>query len=443
MTAHDVGEVDRETRDALNELGALNRVALLQMNAANVYINGVTSMFPKLKNFFVSFSVVSMLTVAFFLFANFVCGLLSQAFPTLMLTRTEQITREFNIQFGARQLAQAMKWLSIKEPGELEAFFAEVRAHNLTGLSYEDFTHFKVVPWKGRFFNFTEAGFREVRNQAPWPPSPDYFNVFFFGGSTAMGTGPDWATISNYFQEHLEDRLVGRKHVRAYNFGRAFYFSTQERILFQQLLLDGHVPDLAVFIDGLNEFVMDGRPFGWDRYARVFDTSNFERWRTSVMDQARWIPLVRAAAVVADRLSSDTQINLPTYRPVAVPREQLEPIIRRYLENKRQIEAVSKAYNVNPLFVWQPVPGYKYDLQYHAALNPIYGLAGHERSGQGYPIMAQHRHSLGEADFLWLADMQETRKEPLYLDTVHYTADFSRDVAKEIADFVVRRNSKP
>ena len=85
MTAHDVGEVDRETRDALNELGALNRVALLQMNAANVYINGVTSMFPKLKNFFVSFSVVSMLTVAFFLFANFVCGLLSQAFPTLML----------------------------------------------------------------------------------------------------------------------------------------------------------------------------------------------------------------------------------------------------------------------------------------------------------------------------------------------------------------------
>ena len=347
---------------------ARGRVA--QMNAANVCISGVTSMFPNLKNFFVYFSVVSMLTVALVLFANFVCGLLSRAFPTLMLIRTEQITREFNIQFRARQLEQAMKWLSIKEPSEVEAFFAETAAHNPTSLSYEDFTHFKLVPWKGKFFNFTEAGFREVKNQAPWPPSPDYFNVFFFGGSTTMGTGPDWATITNYFQEHLEGRLVSRKHVRAYNFGRAFYFSTQERILFQPLLLDGHVPDLAVFIDGLNEFVMDGRPFGWDRYARVFDTSSFERWRTLVMDQARWMPFVRAAAVVADRLFSDTQINLPAYKPVAVPREQLESIIQRYLENKRQIEAVSKAYNVDPLFVWQPAPGYKYDLQYHAALKP-------------------------------------------------------------------------
>jgi hypothetical protein len=36
--------------------------------------------------------------------------------------------------------------------------------------------------------------------------------------------------------------------------------------------------------------------------------------------------------------------------------------------------------------------------------------------------------------------MQATRKEPLYLDAVHYTADFSRDIANEIADFVVRRS---
>jgi hypothetical protein len=127
-----------------------------------------------------------------------------------------------------------------------------------------------------------------------------------------------------------------------------------------------------------------------------------------------------------------------------VPREQLEAIIRGYLENKRQIEGVSKAYGIEALFVWQPVPGYKYDLQYHAALNPVYGLAGHERSGQGYPLMAQHKDlvDLG-SNFLWLADMQETRKEPLYLDTVHYTADFSSDIAKEIAGFVVIRNFKP
>jgi hypothetical protein len=41
-------------------------------------------------------------------------------------------------------------------------------------------------------------------------------------------------------------------------------------------------------------------------------------------------------------------------------------------------------------------------------------------------------------DFLWLGDMQEDRKEPLYLDTVHYTADFSAEIAGKIASFVVK-----
>jgi len=41
-------------------------------------------------------------------------------------------------------------------------------------------------------------------------------------------------------------------------------------------------------------------------------------------------------------------------------------------------------------------------------------------------------------DFLWLGDMQEDRKEPLYLDTVHYTADFSAEIAGRIAGFVVK-----
>ena len=83
------------------------------------------------------------------------------------------------------------------------------------------------------------------------------------------------------------------------------------------------------------------------------------------------MPFVRAAAVVADPLSSDTQINLPTYTPVAVPREQLESIIKRYLENKRQIEAVSKVLQRRPSICMAAHPGYKYDLQYH---DVIYGI---------------------------------------------------------------------
>ena len=397
-------------------------------------------MLAKLKSVVVSFSVISLLTVALFVLLNVVCGMLSRAFPTLMLTRSEKITRDFNMQFGARNAGQLAKWLAISDPAEVQGFLAEAGRQYLTGLAYEDFTHFRLPVFKGKFINFTEAGFRETKNQGPWPPSPDYYNVFFFGGSTTMGIGPDWATIASYFQERLERQPMAGKQVKVYNFGRASYFSTQERILFQQLLLDGRIPDLAVFIDGINDFVFS-RPNGFERWARVFDISNFGRWRAWIKEQVAWLPLVQAAAVIADRFSSDAPVNLPAHQRVTVPRDQLEAIIHRYLENKRQIEGVAKVYGVGTIFVWQPTPGYNYDLQYHAALNPVYGLGANQRSGQGYALMAERKDSpaLGD-DFLWLGDIQAARKEPLYLDAVHYTADFSRDIANEIADFMRRRS---
>ena len=46
------------------------------------------------------------------------------------------------------------------------------------------------------------------------------------------------------------------------------------------------------------------------------------------------------------------------------------------------------------------------------------------------------RHTdLGD-DFLWLADMQEGRTEPLYMDAVHYTAQFCEAIAVHISDFI-------
>src|SRR5712692_8851921 len=49
--------------------------------------------------------------------------------------------------------------------------------------------------------------------------------------------------------------------VRVYKFGAGYYFSTGERVQFEQLLLAGSVPDVAVFVDGLNDFFQpDGVP---------------------------------------------------------------------------------------------------------------------------------------------------------------------------------------
>lgn len=45
--------------------------------------------------------------------------------------------------------------------------------------------------------------------------------------------------------------------------------------------------------------------------------------------------------------------------------------------------------------------------------------------------------------FLWLADIQEDTKKPLYVDKVHYTAEFSSLLAKEIAGYISEHNLMP
>ena len=86
-----------------------------------------------------------------------------------------------------------------------------------------------------------------------------------------------------------------------YNFGRAFYFSSQERILFEQLLLDGHRPATAVFLDGLNDFYFaSGQPQFTAEYLRFMERQAGlpadPPFRSSLAAAARQLPLTRAAA---------------------------------------------------------------------------------------------------------------------------------------------------
>ena len=115
-------------------------------------------------------------------------------------------------------------------------------------------------------------------------------------------------------------------------------------------------------------------------------------------------------------------------------------IIDRWLANHRQIEAVGDAFGCRRVFIWQPAPAYNYDLSRHIALAHHGSLHGHERAG---PFYQRVRSRLGDdhdrGNLIWLADIQKGRVEPLYRDTVHYTAGFSRVIAEKIAAELVAR----
>ncbi len=308
--------------------------------------------------------------------------------------------------------------------------------------AYEPFTQFKEAPFAGRFVNVDANGFRVSANQGPWPPDPTYINIFLFGGSTAFGYGvADDETLASALQDALGS-LRGRV-VRVYNFARGYYYSTQERILFQELLGAGLVPDLAIFVDGLNDFYhATNEPLFTDRFRNLVA----DETTSSVKSLARATSLGRALRGLGRKLDPSPPAEVPaasTSRDSSASTEvSVEPLIvdvvARYLTNKRMIEVVAADFGVTPIFVWQPVPTYEYDLQFHPFAAG--GFEGHGASEQGYAYMAERvaADPLG-GHFLWLADIQKDEKQALYVDKVHYTAAFTRTLATRMAARIAER----
>jgi hypothetical protein len=117
-------------------------------------------------------------------------------------------------------------------------------------------------------------------------------------------------------------------------------------------------------------------------------------------------------------------------------RPVLEAVIARYLNNKKMIEAISAAFNVEPVFVWQPVPTYGYDLRDYPFREG--GFGNHTYSRFGYSLMAQQKDLMGH-NFLWCADVQQVIDPPLYVDKLHYSPVLSRVFAETIATLMIER----
>lgn len=301
--------------------------------------------------------------------------------------------------------------------------------------AYEPYTQFKERPYSGTYVNVDPRGFRLIGNRGHWPPRRGEFTVFVFGGSTTFGYGvADDQTIP----ARLQEQLVSNYGVSAsvYNFGRGSYFCVQERLLFEQLLLAGFVPDIAVFIDGLNDLVLL-------EPARTKDLRGFmeEAEVPLIRKIIRELPVTKALAPMPPpSASGETNLTKAFKKtPQARRTKMLRYVVDRYRSNKRITEAIAREFNVTPVFVWQPVPVYKYDRHYD-----VFG--GFDCEGSfpalrpGYEMMARavETEKLGP-NFIWAADMQQNLKKPLYVDAVHYSGEMTNMIAKYILNVIKDR----
>lgn len=316
------------------------------------------------------------------------------------------------------------------------------------GNIHEEFVEISPRPYDGKYYNISKNGYREGKDQGPWPIDDSFFNIFFYGGSTAYHIGAGWHSIASRLQEVLSGKY--RKNVKVYNFGRPAYFSTQEKILHSQLMQKGTCPDMAIFFHGLNEFYFfDGKPVTYQWFSEVMDNKSREALEAIENTQSaepKWgllkqflqtLPL----PMLLNSIIKSSQKSLSSYGPTRLEPEIREQIIDRLLNNQGEIQNISDWYGVQSVFIIQPIPCYRYDLFYHLPYNALENrvFSGHERSGIGYPYLLDAIEKNGYKNRISLAHIQEDMKKNLYVDTVHYTAEFSKTIAEHIANELIAR----
>jgi hypothetical protein len=319
------------------------------------------------------------------------------------------------------------------------------------GLAFEcdPDTIFRVKPRAGNYYNVDAAGFRVVSPQGVWPPAKDGLTIFVFGGSTTYGAGvADNLTIPSWLQDHLRTAL-GRDDLYVYNFGVPSFTSVQERWRFEALLRDGFVPDLAIFIDGVNDFVNYNSLITVSEESQCEPPLSFSSRLSNTLScsyDELCFPIQRFATALDARQASSAAEDFQE-RAGFVPEPEAPPddeaanqrVIERWLENKQAIEQA--AQGITTVFVMQPTAAYAYDLAYHPLIEA--GGLDETRFVWGYALWEER---FAEAAASWaqntlnLTRLGEDNQGPIYLDSVHYTSDFSNEIAQAISDAIIARD---
>lgn len=348
-------------------------------------------------------------------------------------------------------------------PGRNERYVDQVLRDSAVALSRPVIAYglLGIHPCRSHYFNVSEGGFRSNGRAQPWPPDGDTLNIFFFGGSTAVGFGiEDHQTVPAQLQVALESAGLA---CQVYNFGSGNYTSRHEFLRFLDLIDHGNAPDAAVFLDGYNESVY---AYGNQELIRALDALYQREKRRRRLSPTRAI----LEALLRDSFSGRSE--LPTSRGYTpeiggdqdaarwLTSAAIEETLRNsegleragqltefhtrigrrvwnsYLDSVALTRALAERHGVQTLFVWQPVPSYATSAKQRVMERlftvfpsgvfcaPVYQwLHAH-----GFPSMQQ------DAAFLELSELGRSVDGVLYVDVCHYSALFCRAIAHAIAD---------
>jgi len=217
--------------------------------------------------------------------------------------------------------------------------------------------------FKGRYVNIDSAGHR-ITPQAKNAEGP-VARVFFFGGSTMWGTAQrDDHTIPAEAARRLMTLAAPLNRIEVTNFGESGYVTTQELIELELQLRAGQRPNVVVFYDGINDvgttvqFGAPGIPQNESKrvsefaMGRALDRSGFARGLKKDLT-AEGILLREGFNQLALVDWIKSKKGSPPLTFISAD-SAARSTARVYAENMRIVEALSKAYGFQAIYVWQP-----------------------------------------------------------------------------------------
>ncbi|MDD4979813.1 MAG: SGNH/GDSL hydrolase family protein [Candidatus Omnitrophica bacterium] len=282
--------------------------------------------------------------------------------------------------------------------------------------------------YRSRYVNVSKEGYRIIANQRGYSQDKKQKNIFIFGGSTTWGYRlPDNETIASYVQDGLNKKDKGFLY-NVFNYAICSGYSKYEKRYLERLIMHGRTPDYVIFIDGLNDFC---------RVALRWPEESNKRLLTyeKIFKKYVFEPYIFWKGELSKLLGVNHKIG---NHLLQYDEKSIEQASKELIFNWRAIKGICNQYDIKCIFVLQPIPVYDYPLEKNLFLDKAAlkeERAYYMAASKGYRLLLQ-ADILNSFKYLDLHKLQIKGYE--YLDSCHYTADFSKRIAEYLVEEILR-----
>ena len=310
------------------------------------------------------------------------------------------------------------------------------------GFAYEPWVQFSEPLYQGKLVHVdVDAQGLPKRRTVNVGPSAksSVIRIFTFGGSTTFGYNvSDEHTWSSYLSSLLNQRaeMLGQDvRVEVTNYGRGYYYTTQEVLLLMSLLRRGQRPHLVIFLDGVNEDQScRDAPYFTERLQEAMDNLQAEH-QQSLIQKIDWLPIVRLIEGI--RFNTITEHDKPDvktndcYTNLAKTPELGSESAAQYEQNVRIARIVSSLYAVKTLFFLQPDATYNYPIELYRNVEAKTVILQNRKYAEEFYDKAKSTEGVIDLTSLF-KEWGHGRKA--IVDDVHYSPRFNEFLAQHVVD---------